>query len=371
MLGTLEAVGQPEQLDGEHRSSPRSSSSKLPESPRIGLVLGGGGIAGYAFHAGVLAALDELTGFDPRNAEIIVGTSAGSIAAAALRGGVTSIALRSRLLNATVDPEEKARIRVLSGRSLQAIPRVWAGPGSLPLAVDEIRRGPRQMRLTRLVAGLLPPGRLSLDTVAGPLLQLHGDRWPDRTMWLTATEWRTGELVVFGRDRFTSVDQAVSASCALPGFFTPTEIDDERLIDGGIDSTFNIDLLTGYRSEGRPLDLVIVAAPMSLDRSYRSIPLSSLARVPHRLRLKRELERFASEQVPTLVLQPDRKVAGAMGLNPMDHSRIDRIVSSVDDLVADRLADTDPELQAVLDRAGRLERQPEVPYPKSVTAAEP
>ena len=49
---------------------------------RIGLVLGAGGEIGYACHAGVLAALAEVIGWDARSAEVVVGTSAGSIAGA-------------------------------------------------------------------------------------------------------------------------------------------------------------------------------------------------------------------------------------------------------------------------------------------------
>ena len=46
---------------------------------RIGLVLGGGGVVGQAYHAGVLAVLEHDLGFDPRSADVVVGTSAGSI----------------------------------------------------------------------------------------------------------------------------------------------------------------------------------------------------------------------------------------------------------------------------------------------------
>ena len=42
---------------------------------RTGLVLGAGGVVGQAFHAGVLAALEQDVGWDPRSAEIIVGSS--------------------------------------------------------------------------------------------------------------------------------------------------------------------------------------------------------------------------------------------------------------------------------------------------------
>jgi len=54
-------------------------------------VLGAGGIAGFSFHVGALAALAELTGWDPRDADLIVGTSAGANAAASLRGAYRRI----------------------------------------------------------------------------------------------------------------------------------------------------------------------------------------------------------------------------------------------------------------------------------------
>ena len=55
-----------------------------PQTPAVGLVLGAGGVVGQAYQAGVLSALQRETGWDPRQAAIIVGTSAGSVTGAAL-----------------------------------------------------------------------------------------------------------------------------------------------------------------------------------------------------------------------------------------------------------------------------------------------
>ena len=54
---------------------------------RVGLVLGAGGAVGHGFHAGTLAALAEVAGWDARSADIVVGTSAGSVVGAMLRAG--------------------------------------------------------------------------------------------------------------------------------------------------------------------------------------------------------------------------------------------------------------------------------------------
>src|SRR5712664_2987388 len=63
---------------------------------RIGLVLGAGGAVGHAFHVGVLAAVAEVTGWDARDAEVIVGTSAGSVVGALLRAGLSAPDLAAR-----------------------------------------------------------------------------------------------------------------------------------------------------------------------------------------------------------------------------------------------------------------------------------
>jgi predicted acylesterase/phospholipase RssA len=62
------------------------------------LVLGAGGVVGQAFHVGVLRALPETTGFDGRTADVLVGTSAGSLVAAGLAGPLSAGDLAAELL---------------------------------------------------------------------------------------------------------------------------------------------------------------------------------------------------------------------------------------------------------------------------------
>ena len=52
---------------------------------RVGIVLGGGGVSGAAYELGCLMALRLATDWDPNEAEVIVGTSAGSTVAAITR----------------------------------------------------------------------------------------------------------------------------------------------------------------------------------------------------------------------------------------------------------------------------------------------
>ena len=81
------------------RSDPSAKTTK-----RVGLVLGGGGIAGMAFHAGVLLVLHHDLGWDARGADVVVGTSAGSIVGASLRAGVAPEDLAAWATDATPTP---------------------------------------------------------------------------------------------------------------------------------------------------------------------------------------------------------------------------------------------------------------------------
>ena len=88
---------------------------------RIGLVLGGGGLTGTAFHAGVIAGLAEAAGWDARTAELIVGTSAGSTSATLLRAGLPPADYVARM---TGQPLSAAGQEVLGGIGPLRQPRV-------------------------------------------------------------------------------------------------------------------------------------------------------------------------------------------------------------------------------------------------------
>lgn len=349
--GTIESVG----------SDDASDDQRLPS---IGLVLGGGGIAGYAYHCGALTALDRF-GLDPRTAELIVGTSAGAIVGALLRGQVPAPIVRDHLVEGLDDPDEMALIRLLAGRSTRAIPQVWTGPSSPRLALRELRKG-SGLRLTRLAAGLLPHGRLDLDPVTARLEVLHRERWPRQAFWVTATDLDSGRRLVFGRDGFPRVAEAVQASASLPGFFAPTEIGDRRYVDGGIGSPFNADLADQYRTDDdRPLDLVIVLAPLSSGDLGIQSPLSSAARALPQRRLRREVTALRQAGVPTLVLEPDRGAGRAMGLNPMAYRGLHDMVDEADRAATTKIEGARAELADLLERGCRAERPPAAPYPEA------
>src|SRR4051794_19508393 len=138
-------------------------------------------------------------------------------------------------------------------------PRRIAGPSVLANAM----RRPWSVRAGAVAAAMLPPGRRSTQPISRGIKAVHGPGWPDLPLWLCAVRAADAQRVVFGRDESPQADlgDAVAASCAIPGYFEPVEIDGVTYIDGGAHSPTNADVLTGEQ-----FDAVVVSSPMSVAR---------------------------------------------------------------------------------------------------------
>ena len=278
----------------------------------IGLVLGAGGLPGEAFHRGVLRALLDQRGISGRDAEVVVGTSAGSLVAASLRLP-RSGPVPGRVQSPDVRPSDEE-------------PRVRPLPDFAALA--GYARRPWRARPARLTAALLPPGRQSTAMLQEPLRRRFGETWPERHTWIVAASRRDGRRVVFGRDRFDSdLATAVAASCAIPGYFQPVTIGGESFVDGAVHSPTNADLLAG-----QGLDLVIVSAPMGvrprLARPVIELPL----RLAWHAQLAAEALAVRRSGTQVLVVEPAGSMLRLFGTNPVDARRIDEIEDRAYDL---------------------------------------
>lgn len=297
---------------------------------RIGLVLGAGGVVGQAFHAGVLAALGEVTGWDARRADVIVGTSAGSVAAASLRAGLAPSDLYASATGRPLSADGRALLDGLPPAGRQPVGRSPArrlGPAS-PELLGRLVSRPSALRAGLVLSALLPEGRRDASAWFSPLEGLFpGGSWPEKDLWICAVSLEEGRLVVFGappgrspgRPPAATVAQAVQASCAIPAVFSPVVLEGRRFVDGGVRSPTNVDLLVGLG-----LDAVVVSAPMSVERRSAGglgERLLGAGRLPLRRALSREVERLASSGVPVLVLEPGGALLGEMGLQPMDFRR--------------------------------------------------
>lgn len=286
---------------------------------RIGLVLGAGGVVGAAFHDGVLAALRDATGWDPREADVIVGTSAGSHVGARLRAG-----------RAPGRAARRGAPTVPTDRTVEAALRP-ASPGALVRGLV----GPGRARLTATFAALLPAGRVSLAAMIDEINALHPDGWPDRPLWLPAVRLRDGRRVVFGRDEAAASDvgHAVAASCAIPGWFSPVNIAGDRYVDGGAHSTTNLDVLAG---EG--LDLVVVSAPMGVARGAHSATAALQARGFMRWRLANEARAVRRGGARVVAFSPTAQDLEVMGWNAMAQGRRGAVIERAYASASRRLA---------------------------------
>lgn len=327
--------------------------------PKIGLVLGAGGIAGFSYHVGALNALQESTGWDPRTAEIMVGTSAGSGIAAMIRGNVAISEMLDRAMSIASDPALMARLRQVSGRGKKLVGGAWFGPASPSLVARELLRGPGLRPMTML-AGMLPAGRIDTYAVGDQTAVVHEHHWPDEALWIPAVSLQTGQLTVFGRDAVeVDVATAVEASCAIPAFYQPVLINGQRYVDGGMRSATNASLLAEM-----DLDLVVVLSPMSIESIDYSSPLKSAIRTFPRMQVRSEVRELEQAGIPTLLIEPDEAVSEAAGVNPMDPTRVVPVLVASSSATAEALSIGDEEVLQILRRAGTLLQSPaDVPYP--------
>jgi NTE family protein len=283
---------------------------------RVGLVLGAGGVVGHAFHAGVLRALAEVTGWDPRSAEVVVGTSAGAHVGALLRGGFSAADVAARTAGEPVSAAGARILRRIGPNEPIPGPRSRSiGMASPRLLLRTVTRPWAPPRLGSLTAAALPRGRVSLEPFAVRLRWLFEDGWPEEAMWLCAVRLADGRRVVFGRPGApaTDVGTAVAASCAIPGWFEPVKVGRDRYVDGGVHSPTNLDVLAGLG-----LDLVVVSAPMSIARGVRRPSVDLPARRALRLRLADEARRVRRQGTEVIAFQPVAADLEVMGLNSMN-----------------------------------------------------
>jgi NTE family protein len=289
---------------------------------RIGLALAAGGSVGVAYHGAVLAALEEETGWDPRRADVLVGTSAGSVSSAMLRAGVPASDL-ARISEGEELSEEGRRLAEI-GRPHRPRPTPWDAlafrPVSDPVGLLRGLTRPWAASAKALILAALPSGGISTDALSGGIDTVYGDSWPERPLWLCSYDLRAGRRVVFGRpgNPPARVGQAVAASCAIPMYFRPVVIGGRRYVDGGVHSMVNLDLLAD-RDLG--LDLVLAVSPMSQAAAWGAVSPAMLMRQPLRARLGTEVAALKRTGVPVVAIQPGRTVTSVMGINPMDAAR--------------------------------------------------
>ena len=269
----------------------------------IGLVLSAGGTPGRAYHAGTLAGLQTETGWDPRTAELIVGTSAGSAAAAFLRAGLAPADDLARYTGGDVSAEGAellARVHT-PGPPMAPLPEPSTGRLLRPSLAARGVLG----RVTAVTAlsGLSPRGRWDGAPMGQRVRDLWGNAWPELPTWICAVRVRDGKRVVFGRDDTATPDigTASQASCAIPRVVQPVRIGVDEYIDGATHSSTSADLVAPLA-----FDLVVIVSSMTAVPSIADFtPRSPMIMWYSRL-LAREVAAIRRTGTEVLVVQPTR-----------------------------------------------------------------
>jgi NTE family protein len=250
------------------------------------LVLGGGGVAGIAWMTGLLFGLSE-NGVDLRNAELILGTSAGSAVAAQLGCPISLEELYRR----QIDPALQTREITPDPRLLQAL--LQAFPATATAA--------NRAELTRKVGqwALQAPTVTEAERRSVVSARLPAHAWPDRLLRITAVDTETGETRIFDRLSGTSMVDAVAASCAVPGVWPPVTIDGRRYMDGGVRSSDNADLAQGYAR-------IVILSPNGLRAD-------EIVAFP----LREQIEILENASTQTCLVEPDDHSRSAIGINPL------------------------------------------------------
>lgn len=217
-------------------SSPPARPSATPSRA---LVLGGGGIAGIAWESGLLLGLRR-AGVRLSDADLVVGTSAGSVVATLLRSG--RLTLRS-LVRADWERRRSA-------------PAASASPEALnfdAVAFDAMRNaasaGGGDDRAARARIGAVAaaaPVSLAEERWVDNLGQSLPADWPPGRLAITAVDAGDGSFTVFDSDAGVPLARAVAASCTVPQVFPLVTIGDSRFMDGGMRSATNADVAAGH-----------------------------------------------------------------------------------------------------------------------------
>lgn len=290
-------------------------------SPHTALVLSGGGIVGGAWMVGALHAIATETGWDPGSADVVIGTSAGSMI-----GAMLVTAMPAWLLRAYGGGQTDADHFGTALRIHWTFPRpVLASP---ELAMRSLRE-PWRYGPAGILAWL-PRGVVSTAPLKAAIARFVPEGWaPHGNLWITAIDYDSGERVVFGRPGapFANLADAVAASCAIPGFYHPVKIGSRRYIDGGMYSPANLDL-AGDTDAG----LVVCLNPMSSRHRgglfSASGPLAALVRGDNRRLLDREALVLRRSGRRVVLVEPRAADLRLMGLNYMSRRRLDRVVEA-------------------------------------------
>ena len=231
----------PDPLGSDQGQARIDATGRIPAGGRRALVLGGGGSTGNAWLIGVVAGLFD-AGLDVTPAELTIGTSAGSTAAAQV-AGATPPQLLAAILSAEprpgTDPAGPHRGRAPTRPVADHLKRLER----LIVSAEDAADMRRSVGASAVDMDAASDGSWHTQWRATVASRLPSPIWPHRTVLITAVDAQTGEPVVFDRHSGVDLADAVAASCSSGRAY---RIGNNRYIDGGYRRNENADLAAGH-----------------------------------------------------------------------------------------------------------------------------
>jgi NTE family protein len=267
---------------------------------------------------GTLAALAD-AGWDARDAAVIVGTSIGAVTGALLRADVAPADLYARVTGKPMSGDSRLVLAANAWSTItcdvQRARTPLGRPASLQLLPHLVRR-PWRTRAGLLLAAVTPSGPVSTKPIADAVNDMLVG-WPAHALWVCAVDLDDGERRVLGQKSGPAIDvgTAVAASSAVPALFQPVMVGGHRLVDGGLHSPANADVLADALDE---LDAVVVSAPMGIGSQPGRLGVDLPGRLLNHWTTWRELRTFRDASVPITIFEPDASELELMHYNAFD-----------------------------------------------------
>jgi NTE family protein len=256
---------------------------------------------GIGWEAGIVSGLIE-SGVDLSQADLIIGTSAGSFVGANLAMGHDVAHLAEMFITERQEPPPAAKPA--------------SGPPDLSILIGKLQEAVSGVRPAKEVRAEIGAWALTASTsseqdfitsLGGWLSGLPENAWPGRPYACTAVDAADGSFVVWDQQAGVGLARAVASSCSVPGIFPPITIRGRRYIDGGMRSATNADVAKGYDKVLVMAVTVRVADPVMAERFSKP--------------LEREIEILRESNSQVQVIMPDAASLDAFGMNLMDRSR--------------------------------------------------
>lgn len=325
------------------------SENATVHTPPIALALAGGGPLGAVYEVGVLAALHEaLPTLDFTRLHSYVGVSAGAFVTAGLANGITP----REMVQLFIENEGEDGDALAPGVFMRPALREYASRlATLPTAViATLWASVRSLKPSRALSELqrlsavIPTGLFDNRAIERAMRNLLSK--PGRTndfrelkskLFLIATDLDSGETVEFGSSAMNHVpiSQAVQASSALPGMYTPVKIGARHYVDGALNKTMHA---SSAMNAGAKLVICVnplvpfnstIAARAQSHLVERGLPtvLSQTFRALIHSRLEKSIASYATTypDAKLIVLQPSKGDADLFFSNLFSYSNRRRL----------------------------------------------